>query len=220
LHGYLFNAESQSDFTRGSANADAHGYAIVYPEGLGKSWNAGVCCGDAARMGVDDVAFVAALMNHVAERLPVDPRRVYVTGFSNGGSMAYRLGCELATRIAAIAAVAGPLLSTSCRPGRPVPVLAIAGTRDTFMPYGGVQQQLSTWSDCAQDPHPVLVSRHGDASCARYTRCKGAYTELCSINGGGHSWPGGISLGPFGYTSTDLDASETIWQFFSAHPLP
>jgi polyhydroxybutyrate depolymerase len=127
------------------AVADAHGFYAVYPEGTGRTvlgkhfgtWNAGACCGSARADGVDDVGFVSRLLDALAEDLPIDTRRVYATGISNGGFMASRLACELSDRIAAIAPVAGATAPADCAPRRPVPVLIFHGRADACVPIDG-----------------------------------------------------------------------------------
>jgi polyhydroxybutyrate depolymerase len=86
----------------------------------------------AERAGVDDVAFIRALIDRVTRQYAIDPHRVYAAGMSNGAMMTELLGCRLANGVAAIAPVAGPMpepLEAGCRPARPVPVLEIHGTR-------------------------------------------------------------------------------------------
>src|SRR5688572_9787324 len=127
LHGGLGTPAqfaASSDFNR---VAEAHGLVVVYPEGTGRTWNGGRCCGSAAREVVDDVAFVSALIEHFVRIHNVDRSRIYATGHSNGGIMAFRLACELSSQITAIAPVAASLELDDCAASRPVPVLAIHG---------------------------------------------------------------------------------------------
>ena len=91
---------------------------------------------------VDDVAFLRALVARLAQEYRVDPQRVYVAGYSNGGQMAFRLAAEAPGLPAAIAAVAASLPTTgndACRPvERPTAALLINGTRDPINPVLGV----------------------------------------------------------------------------------
>lgn len=226
--------------------ADERGFVVAYPEGVGGSWNAGKCCGEAWKTRVDDVAFTRALLDAIEARYCIDPDRVFATGMSNGALMTQRLGCEASDRFAAIAPVAGvvdwedakgaPGLGPTCR-GKPVSVLQIHGTGDTSIPFAGgrgdppvpldgdlgfmsVRDSMRVWqgvAGCKANSKPVFAK--GDASCVAWSSCaSGAELELCSIEGGGHTWPSGYMPPVFGTTSSDLDASATILDFFKAHP--
>jgi polyhydroxybutyrate depolymerase len=209
--------------------ADAHGFIAVYPQGLGNSFNAGVCCGTSAGT-VNDVKFVGDLLDKLATELCVDPKRVFSSGLSNGAMLSHRLACEMSNRIAAIGAVAGTIAIDPCTPPRPVPVMHIHGTGDFVVPYNGgglsgaksVPDTIAEWVkiDGCTDPKPTNVYTHGDATCDEYSMCQaGAAVRLCTIDQGGHQWPGGKDDG-FGKFSTDLDSSSEILKFFEAHPMP
>jgi polyhydroxybutyrate depolymerase len=205
--------------------SEARGALLVVPEGIGGSWNAGGCCGEAYKRGVDDVAFTAALLDEVSSRYCVQDHRVVVTGMSNGALMAHRVGCELADRIHAIAPVAGPLHLAHCSPSRPISVLQLHGTADTQMPYGGgmgsppvpvagdlqfssIDRSMQRWQRALGcDSAPRWGYRRGAASCQRWNGCSGgARLELCTLEGGGHTWPGGSFPAALGPTSHDLSA--------------
>jgi polyhydroxybutyrate depolymerase len=87
FHGATMTAEQQRDFSGMNAAADAKGFVVVYPQGVGNSWNAGACCGEAQTSNVDDVGFVRELVAAVQASVCIDPDRVYASGFSNGGRM-------------------------------------------------------------------------------------------------------------------------------------
>ncbi|MGK4005277.1 PHB depolymerase family esterase [Sorangium sp. So ce1036] len=223
-----------------SALADERGLLVAYPAGVGGSWNAGACCGQAWVDGVDDVGFTRDLIDAISDEHCVDPGRIFVTGMSNGALMAHRLGCELADTIAAIAPVAGVLHlapEDTCAPTRPVSVLHVHGTEDPSIPYDGgtgwvpvpmpgslefisVAQSLATWRDrdrCADTSHRTHA--RGDTTCTAWSRCAdGAAVEHCAVEGGGHTWPGGGDLPPvFGPKSETFHASERMLDFFEEH---
>ena len=86
-------------FSGFSALADREKFLVLYPDGMGlfgylQHWNAGHCCGKAAKDKVDDVGFIAAAIEDVCDHLRVDRSRIYMLGFSNGGMMAYRFAAE------------------------------------------------------------------------------------------------------------------------------
>jgi len=232
FHGYTSNASQQMVLSGMNDKADEEGFIAVHAEGVGiePSWNAGACCGTAAEQGIDDVAFVTAMLDDLSARLCVDGRRVYSTGFSNGGFLSHRLGCELSDRIAAIAPVAGVMGIDECSPARRVPVLEFHGTLDGVVPYGGsvvngfpsVDSTIAEWVEIdGCDGAPSESFAQGDSHCESYGGCgEGAAVVVCTVEGGGHTWPGGFPVPALGWTSPDLSATDMMWEFFASHPLP
>lgn len=237
LHGYTSNPEQQMLISAWNPVADDHGFVVVYPQGTGAPtrWNAGEFGERRPDTPVDDVAFIRDLIGHLSEALCVDPARVYASGLSNGGGMSNRLACDLADMIAAIGPVAGAYspIPGGCNPSRPVPVLAFHGTDDRIVPYEGlpggrllpdIQAWAGEWAarnGC--DPEPEAMPAAGDASGIHYINCdQDADVILYTIDGGGHTWPGGglPENSALGHTSQDINASETLWAFFAQHPLP
>lgn len=245
FHGGAGFPEAQVELTSMDRTADREGFVVVYPFGSGilerrfLTFNAGTCCGYARDKGLDDVALVRAILRDLARVVCIDDRRVYAVGHSNGGMMAHRLGCQLADEIAAVASVAGPIGLTGCHPSRPVSVLHVHGTADRCAPYAGgtgasrragefrsVEDTRKIWlsaDGCTGEPQ-VSYSR-GDATCLRWSECDGdAEVVFCTIEGGGHAWPGAADYPSKricgGELTHDLDANEMIWQLFSRHSLP
>jgi polyhydroxybutyrate depolymerase len=231
FHGYTSNASQQDALSGMSAKADQAGFVAVHAEGIGlsQSWNAGGCCGEAASSAVDDVGFVNTMLDELESKLCVDARRVFSTGMSNGGFLSHRLACELSTRIAAVAPVAGVLAIPTCNPARPMSVFQFHGTLDPLVGYNGsaalgypsVPQTMSGWatrSGCSASPRET--SKKGNVTCVTYDGCKGgAEVNLCTVDGGGHTWPGGLPVPALGLTTTDINATDAMWDFFLRHPL-
>jgi polyhydroxybutyrate depolymerase len=231
-HGLRTNAGMQRWVSRMNDHADQNGYAVVYPEGTGpaieQSWNAGSCCGPATANDVDDVGFTLAILDALRAPLCIDASRVHATGLSNGGHMSYRLACEQADVFASVASVAGVLAVSSCAPARPVPVLHFHGTSDLIVSYDygiaavGAEQTVADWAQrngC--DDTPATSFQSGHATCVAYAGCDGGgAAELCTVDGGGHTWPGGEDVPLLGATTQDIDATARIGAFFAAHPMP
>ena len=240
FHGGGGAADSVRRQSRMSARGEADGFIAVYPQGSGgiagrlKTWNAGTCCGPAMQQRIDEMAFVAALLDDLAAAVAIDRARVYATGISNGGMMAYEVACAFADRIAAIAVVAGEMTALErCRPSRPVPVLVIHGSDDRNLPVdGGVGAKAFAVHDVRSVAAAVeFWMRHdgcvdsarsevaGTVRRTRYASCSGgSEVELVMIEGGGHSWPGGDRLARFlDPPSQALDATAEIWRFFARH---
>ena len=145
LHGFGGDAQTISDYTNIEDSLDAYDLdaVVVYPNGTGaeqdlfQSWNAGTCCPFATFELVDDVAFFDELITSLITQYEIDTTRVWVVGHSNGGMMAYRLACELSTRVTAIGVAAGALVIDTCAPVRPVSALHVHGELDTVVPLAG-----------------------------------------------------------------------------------
>jgi polyhydroxybutyrate depolymerase len=241
-HGFSSNAPEEVILARMNAVADARGFIVVYPDGVAASWNAGDCCGVGWTNSVDDVQFTRDLVAKIESDYCVDKDRVYATGMSNGGFMAHRLGCAASDIFAAIAPVAGVLGidPATCTPPRAVPVLDFHGTADPIVPYAGgtpvspvdlgstipisfrsVDTTIGAWRSidrCVGDTTKIYAQ--GDATCLEFSGCaEGASVVQCTIDGGGHTWPGGVPVPTLGYTSMDISATDTMIDFFVAHPM-
>lgn len=220
--------------------ADAGGFIIVYPDGYQQQWADGRGTTPPEQAGVDDVAFVSALIDKLSGELAIDRKRVYVTGMSNGGIFSHRLACDLADKITAIASVSGTMaenISGQCQPGRPVPVMLFMGTDDPSVPFeggevdgdqgvdlsaGGTIQQWVTLDACSLNPQitPAPPATNDGTSVLRtdYSSCKdNADVVLYTIQGGGHTWPGGGNNAQLSDPSDHLDASLVIWEFFQQY---
>jgi polyhydroxybutyrate depolymerase len=197
---------------------------LVLPDGEQRSWNAGDgCCGAAGSSRVEDVSFVATVVADAEHRWPVDARRVYLVGYSNGGKLAYREVCTHPTLFAAVATY-GAVPLTPCGPGTPpVPFLLAAGSADPVLPFDGkpgghpplpaVPAALA-WL-LAQDRCAARgqTERDGSAVVQRWVGCAGG-TEVESVvySGWGHAWPAGRSGG--GSPAVAM----LMWSFLGRHP--
>lgn len=196
------------------------GFVAVFPQGFANSWNSGSCCPPSSLAAIDDVGFLDSVIAAVEESESIDPERVFVTGFSNGGIMSYRYGCSRADRLAAIAPMSGSNLE-GCVPDHPLSLLHHHSDPDSVVPYDGgfgVGQLLSS-----NELPPVLGSVAGWATavgCGSETRenvltdevttitwqdCPvGTEVELVRIAGHGHVWP----------RTSDYDGFEAMLDFF------
>ena len=225
FHGVVESPELQQLLSGMDAEARKRGMIVAYPQGVGTSWNAGVCCGRARDEGVDDVRFVRDLVHELTQELCIDESRIFATGMSNGAMFSYRLACEASDLIAAIAPVAGVEAVPSCKPRRPVPVLAFNGTWDPLVRYSGgwlampgAVETIARWNqrDGCSPPSRVAYQR-GDTRCETATGCD---VVLCTTTHGGHTWPGGMVAPFLGHTTSDIDATCTMLDFFLDHPMP
>lgn len=234
LHGYGVDGAIQAAYLRLGPAADEAGMLLVAPDGTPgpdgqRYWSAtDACCGP-DEGAPDDVAYLTGIIDEVAERYAVDPRRVFLVGHSNGGFMAFRLACEAADRIAAIASIAGATTTDAedCRPSEPVAVLAVHGTADDTIlydggriagtPYPSAAETASRWAElngCDPsarpiDDSPTLVEGQAAAEVQVHDGCDaGGWVERWTL-------PDGVHIPAF----TDAIGEELI-AFLEAHPKP
>jgi polyhydroxybutyrate depolymerase len=228
LHAALGSGAVMELLTRLDRVADRERFLVAYPDGTppdARVWNAGDCCD---RSAADDVGFLDGLVDSLVAGQRADPARVYVTGISNGAMMALRFACQRAGKVAAVAVVAGSMTYGPCRPARPVPLMIFHGTADITVPEAGGSlpalgmrgsfpsqaEVVRTWSRIDGVREPDRVTYHkGGVTCRASDPAMVVY---CRVTGGGHTWPGGTPVPLAGPTSTDIDASAAMWDFFSA----
>jgi len=234
LHGFMGNSFDQQLWTGWNRIADRENFIVVYPNGTGfpQRWNAGDSPYLTSGPLVNDVAFFRDLFDTLDQALCIDDARIFVDGLSNGGGMANRLACEMADRIAAVGAVAGAYspIPGGCNPSRPMPLVAFHGDADPIVNYYGnsvqhfppIEQWAGEWAKrngCQKGPDALPAQ--GEVSGIAYSDCAlNADVILYTIHGGGHTWPGGLPIPFLGHTTSDINASETMWTFFEAHPIP
>jgi polyhydroxybutyrate depolymerase len=228
LHGAFGDGEQAENSYSWDQLADSAKFVVAYPDGIGHTWNAHGCCGKAEQENIDDVGFITTMVGEISAALPIDQSRVYATGISNGGIMSYALACN-----SGIFAAIGPDSATQldpCPAPHPTSVIHIHGTADRLVPYNGGQGASTVngpsipdvnafWRKVDQCGPPDVTIKPplttSTAACADRRS-----VVLITIDGGRHQWPGGTTflerLGP----THALNATETIWQFFAAHPLP
>ncbi|HET6579695.1 MAG TPA: PHB depolymerase family esterase [Gemmatimonadales bacterium] len=240
FHGAGGSGRRMAPHTGFNRLAEREGFVAVYPDGLGRRWNDGRSA--AARH--DDVGFVKALLDTLHRELSLDSTRVYATGISNGAMFSYRLACDLPGVLAAIAPVAGATpanLTAGCAQTTPVSVLAIQGTADPLLPYAGggvagvrgsvlsARESIAFWAKlagCGEAPavteEPDRVRDGTRVQLTAYAGCRdGRGVELHTVQGGGHTWPGGPPVGrSVGRVSREIDATALIWEFFARHSRP
>lgn len=208
------------------------GVWAILPNSRGRNWSFDPV---RDRRGPDDVGLITKVIDNAVGAYPIDPRRVYLTGFSSGGFMTQRYVCEHPERIAAAAYVSSTLLDSLrkvCMPSLPTPIIGMHGTRDTKVAYRK-KTGLSSAPDtalffaglnrCLTPPIrsnlPNPVNDGTTVQLDRYDSCASEKpVHFYTIDGGGHTWPGNDSqLGFTGRTSKDIDATRVIWSFVSGY---
>lgn len=250
LHGAGGTAALALGNTGWATLADREGLLLACPEGTRpdpaapavfrlnpQTWNDGSGRGHTARNGTDDVRFLDALLTNLIHEHGADPARMYLVGFSNGGSLAFRAGAELAPRVAAIGPVAGHCWVAPGRGPRPVPALMLFGGQDLLNPPGG-GEVTTPWGSVEYHP-PILesfdrwrafngctgtpvdsVPAEGVREWAATGCAPGGEVRCLVVEDLGHHWPGGPRLLPpwiAGPASRRVDGARTLWEFLRRH---
>jgi polyhydroxybutyrate depolymerase len=240
LHGFGASGDLQEAFFQVQPLAEERGFLYVHPDGTvnqigSQFWNAtDACCG--FQSDVDDVAYLTAIIDQVSAEKNVDPNRIFLMGHSNGGFMSYRMACDVADRVAAIASLAGATFADEddCSPSEPVSVLQVHGTADETIAYEGgstpiingtypsAAQTTATWAGyngCAVEPAAtgttldLIATLDGaETSVQAFGDCpEGVAVELWSIDGGPH-------VPPLNFPDNSRPMTELMLDFLFAHP--
>ncbi len=229
------------------AQSEAAGFVVAAPDGLAalpslpanfrlnpRLWNSGQLKATSPRGKIDDIAFVGALLDDVAQHARVDPRRIFATGHSNGAGMTFLVGSRLSTRFAALAPVMGQNSTTGAAPQRALPTLVMLGTNDPLNPLEGGERELPWGRSTVPPPVQGILAWGKALGCSEtarlerddatvriesYTACRdGASVTLWMLKGQGHAWPGGQDSGlpesVLGPNTTRINATKEIWKFF------
>lgn len=251
LHGGLGSGDQFRTNSGFDELAESNGFIVAFPDGTSlnrvlkdnRVWNAGGCCGVAAedRDDVDDVTFLAAVVDDIANELPVDHNRVFFAGHSNGAMMSYRMACERPDLVAGIGVQAGALMVSPCDPDHPVSVLHIHGAADANVPVEGGAGDSSISKVSYPDPHEATAAFVAADRCdpdpvdttdpintvvvsRTWSGCAGGTTvRFVTVTGANHAWMGHPSTSRLsnrrvGEPYADYDSSLAIWTFLASLP--
>ena len=232
LHGNTQTGADMKLRTSWSLVASRERFGVVYPDGLNHAWAdlrpASKRAGRVPPAGTDDVAFFVKLIGKFVADGSADPKRVYITGLSNGGAMTMTAACARADLFAAAASVIVSLtdeLARGCHPSRPVPMLVMNGTADPLIPFGGgkgasrfavdgfwsTPNTLAFWrriNGCQSEDAAVTdIGDRDPADQSTVTRIeshcpRGQDVVLYRVNDGGHRMPGAFSDARFPRAAT------------------
>lgn len=242
MHGGGGSAEQFETTSKLTTKANASQFVVVYPEGVqstgilgARTWNAGNCCDYARDNNIDDVNFLGQLIDKLVAEYKIDAKKVYATGHSNGGMLSYRLACEMADKVAAIATSGCTMgVTEPCNPSRPVPVLHMHSVLDARVPYQGgvgitdvyfppIDSVLNVWSliNACATPSQILVD-DSDYKFTKWSDCDDNVTiQYYLTQDGGHGWAGGLPGGPNSDTpSVVINSNDLLWDFFQQYQLP
>jgi polyhydroxybutyrate depolymerase len=247
IHGAFSTAKKIEKRSGFSQLADREGFMVMYPNGIGiagllQHWNAGHCCGKAAEDRIDDIGYLNASIDAASDRLAIDPERIYMVGYSNGGMLTYRFCAESGNRLAGAAVFAGaigsrlgqaPPMWTLPEAAPPVPMLIMHGLRDTHVPFDGgslkpsdpprhydsVDDAVAYWigqNECRRDAESFKVINPW-VRLQRWEACASRRpVHLYTIGNWAHAWPGGAEIAGLhgAHPMKGFDAAKLIWTFF------
>ena len=195
------------------------GATLAYPAGVHRSWDAGKCCGTSRTQGIDDIAFLDAVVDDAAKQAPVDISRIALVGYSSGGMLTYRYVCQRPGRLAVAVVVSGSLES-DCAGNITAPnVLALHGkldgtiglNRPRFIKALGLAPRpavssLSILTRSAGCNAVPATSQGRGAEVRQWVGCRGGSVQAQLVSQAGHGWAG-------------LDASRRTLAFLGDHLL-
>lgn len=214
MHGFTQSAEAIMNVTGFNALAEDQGFIVAYPNGVNNGWNTSSPFPGGST--ADDVGYIGALRDVLVDEFSIDTTRIYATGFSAGGYMSHKLGCESPKCFAAIASVSGTINNgdvAGCAPQHTPGVLQIHGTSDFIVSYNGsffsglgVQAVLDLWtSNLACTTPPTITPINATVEQQVFAPCNGSASVVhYKIDGGGHTWP----------TGAEFSATNVVWGFF------
>jgi len=219
FHGMTMNAKDIMGISGFSMAADEKHFIIAAP-----NYEKGALKNDA--LTYDIVNFSKDFIREISSIVAIDKKRIYAAGYSRGGRICSRLASELSTDIAA-AGIVGGLFFPMKSPLRAVSIIAFHGTEDKVVRYGQTESVLPHWvenNECKGTPITRKISE--DVTQTTYGTCKDKSEVIFyRIKEAGHTWPGSpradfsVERG-LGKTNKDINATNLIWSFFEAHPLP
>jgi polyhydroxybutyrate depolymerase len=201
--------------------SDLEHFIVIYPEGVEQSWNTGAKGpGSAIAQNVDESAFIKKILSDLEKIVKFDPKRIHAIGYSQGGSLVYRLACNMSDTFAAIASISGSMEYSPCNPSQAVSVIHVHGLEDRKVPFSGggpwelspIEKGINTWVNLDNCTDSAKEEDYSNGiTHVSYTSCQsGTSVELYTIDSGDHTWP----------SKDEISTSEVIWDFFASHPKP
>ena len=237
LHGGQGSADAQRERSGFDGLALSEGFTVVYPERTewapGRhAWNTGFLM--RRQVGqAKDIAYLDALIDLLIRDHGADPRKIFMTGGSNGAMMTLVYATQRAERLAAIAPVVGAMFSFDAKPSRPLPIMLINGGQDNEVPFEGcfsrnplvsrnqaapykpLAETVQFWAAANRSLTPPVITRNGSVTTSVYRAApNGAVTISVVDDVGGHGWPGTRGRRQGSNPIHSFDGAERVWEFF------
>lgn len=237
IHGGMGNADHSLETMGFQAIADKEKFLVVIPNCTGtlfganrRVWNAGFCCGAAARKDIDDISFFKKMLSDLHYNFSIDSKRIYVTGMSNGAMMTYRLICEIPNTFAAAIPVAGSLVVENCQNGSETALFHIHGMKDKNVPYDGgigegfarvkyrpLQESIDQFAKMKKCSAPTTTKQSNGDETVDYNCGTIPPIKFMKIKQLTHAWPGGS--GPRAQGGIEISAPMEAWNFAKQYSL-
>ena len=231
LHALTQDGHGIMDITGFNDIAEANNFIVCYPTGIAGAWNANM---NVSISQADDIGFIEKVAIFMQNNFNTDSNRQYLCGMSNGAFMSYKLACESSQCFAAIASISGTMSDTvyqNCSPQFMPDILHIHGTADGVVSYFGspttgvsvntFMEKWQTYHNCDPIPtqypmpNPSLIDLSYPEGYS-YNNCTNAELELIKIIGGGHQWPGILTVwGGVGTINLDFYSPQVAWDFLA-----
>ena len=243
LHGGRGSADMQRERTGFDALAQREGFTVVYPEGMalgmgGHAWNTGFLL--RKQVGeADDIAYLDTLIDLLVRKHRVDPKRVYMTGGSNGAMMTFVYAVKRSEKLAAIAPIVGAMFTFDQKPTAPLPVLMINGANDNEVPLEGgmsrnrmvsgaqgapfksLSETIAFWVKANRSETKASVVVTGGYTTTTYAATPGGAPTVSIVDStGGHGWPGTQSNRAENTPIQSFNGAEKVWDFVKVHSRP
>ena len=231
FHGFESDASGIKWLIQPEKKANNYKYILIFPNALNKSWNVGKGLGSKNK-NADDKAFLSTLLDVLPARHPINKKKIYAMGFSNGAQMAALAYCNFGKRVAAVGIVAHSMNIKNCQPKYKTPVAVFQGTADKYVPYsGGGKYQIKSFKDSidffvkANNVESIVdkVVNLKTVGRQRYQNVnKSSKVIGCTLKGNGHSWPGARKFKPevFGVANKEINATDFLFSFFKQYSTP
>ncbi len=241
LHGYTDNPRLMEFYSGFSRKAEKENFIVVYPYGTKSetdknlSWNGGSCCGNGVLSNIKDVEFINSLTDELLDKYKIDPKKVYVVGFSNGGLLTYRIASETPERYKAFAVVSGTIGGKVYKklppyiipnPIKSISILLMHGMQDSRIPYrGGLNANKDGEFKSFKDSSEFWIQKNNCKGALKtenevsinesFENCENkTQVQLYSIKNSGHMWFGGIGEIFKNLRGESISATDTIWTLF------
>lgn len=235
LHGFLMTNDWQRSYTEMDKLADTAHCIVIYPQGIDRRWNSGTFFGVSS--DVDDVGFIGKLIDYAISLYHADASRVYLTGYSAGGFMCYKMACDVPNRIAAIVPVVASMVYenyNSCVPSRNIAKMIFNGNEDPVTSYSGIPGNfpsiptiISFWRQMQGCNGDTLIIKFPNSNTTDGSQVEQYIFQGCDqplifnkIINGGHTWSGTSQFLPVGNTNQDISVNNDGWNFFKDKSIP
>lgn len=235
MHGFLMTNDWQRAYTEMDKLSDTARCIVIYPQGIDRRWNSGTFFGVSS--DVDDVGFIGKLIDYAIAMYHADASKVYLTGYSAGGFMCYKMACDAPNRIAAIVPVVASMVYenyNSCVPSRNISKMIFNGSEDPVTSYAGIPGNfpsiptiISFWRSQQHCSDDTVIVRIPNTTTTDGCQVEQYIFQDCDqklifnkVINGGHTWSGTSQFLPVGNTNQDISVNNEGWNFFKQQEIP